>query len=189
MSPDGLAYRYALRELNPFVIVGIDYETLHNQDHSLDIYDPSTGTGVWTQMALSDRAELLAEKLRFNVNDGTPSSSTLFVDETTNFNNQRGATATEAVIFGDLEGREYLGRRGNDHVYGGAGDDFVHGAGGQDYLEGNEGNDELYGEADNDILLGQGGNDQLDGGAGVDRMNGALVLIALAFPYVLPLFY
>ncbi len=172
VTPDGLAYRYALRELNPFVIVGIDYETLHNQDHSLDIYDPSTGTIVWTQMALSDRAELLAEKLRFNVNDGTPSSSTLFVDETTNFNNQRGATAAEVVIFGDAEGREYLGRRGNDHVYGGAGDDFVHGAGGQDYLEGNDGNDELYGEADNDILLGQLGNDKLDGGTGIDRMNG-----------------
>ena len=171
-TPDALAYRYALRELNPFVMIGLDYETLHNQDHSLDIYDPSTGTGVWTQMALSDRAELLAEKLRFNVDDGTPSSLTLFVDETTNLNNQRGATATEAVIFGDLEGREYLGRRGNDHVYGGAGDDFVHGAGGQDYLEGNDGNDELYGEADNDILLGQLGNDKLDGGTGIDRMNG-----------------
>ena len=171
-TPDASAYRYALRELNPFVIVGIDYETLHNQDHSLDIYDPTTGTGGWTQMALSDRAELLAEKLRFNVNDGTPSSSTLFVDETTNFNNQRGATATEAVIFGDLEGREYLGRIGNDHLYGGAGDDFVHGAGGQDYLEGNDGNDELYGEADNDILLGQLGNDKLDGGTGIDQMNG-----------------
>ncbi|MCW5930012.1 MAG: hypothetical protein KIT80_24050, partial [Chitinophagaceae bacterium] len=171
---DGLAYRYALRELNPFVMIGIDYEALHNQDHSLDIYDADTGVGVWTQMALSDRAELLAEKLRFNVNDGTPSSSTLFVDETTNFNNQRGATAIEAVMFGDIEGREYLGRRGNDHIYGGAGNDFVHGAGGQDYLEGNEGNDELYGEADNDILLGQQGSDTLNGGAGADRMSGGL---------------
>ncbi len=171
-TPEALAYRYALRELNPFVMIGIDYEALHNQDHSLDIYDANTGVGAWTQLALSDRAELLAEKLRFNLSDGTPSSPTLFVDEPTNFNNQRGATAAAAVIFGDAEGREYFGRRGNDHIYGGAGNDFVHGAAGQDYLEGNEGNDELYGEADNDILLGQGGNDQLDGGAGVDRMNG-----------------
>ncbi len=173
-TSEALAYRYALRELNPFVMTGLDYETLHNQDHSLDIYDPSTGTGVWTQMAMSDRAELLAEKLRFNLSDGIPSSPTLFVDETTNFNNQRGATAAEAVIFGDAEGREYLGRRGNDHVYGGDGNDFVHGAAGQDYLEGNDGNDELYGEADNDILLGQQGNDTLDGGAGADRMSGGV---------------
>ncbi|MGC3974746.1 MAG: calcium-binding protein [Nitrospira sp.] len=172
LTPEGLAYRYTLRELNPFVMTGIDYEVLHNQDHSLDIYDTSTGTGVWTQMALSDRAELLAEKLRFNVSDGTASSPTLFVDETTNFNNQRGATAAEVVIFGDAEGREYLGRRGNDHIYGGAGNDFIHGAAGQDYLEGNDGDDELYGEGYNDILVGQQGNDTLDGGAGVDSMSG-----------------
>ncbi|MBS0162474.1 MAG: hypothetical protein JSR64_06570 [Nitrospira sp.] len=173
-SPEAIAYRYALRELNPFVIIGIDYEALHNQDHSLDIYDANTGIGIWTQMALSDRAELLAEKLRFNQSDGTPSSPTLFVDETTNFNNQRGASAAETVIFGDTDGREYLGRRGNDHIYGGAGNDFVHGATGQDYLEGNDGNDELFGEADNDILVGQQGNDRLDGGTGVDRMIGGV---------------
>ncbi|MBX3340380.1 MAG: hypothetical protein KF711_02245 [Nitrospira sp.] len=172
LTSDGLAYRYALRELNPFVVTGIDYETLHNQDHSLDIYDASTGTGVWTQMALSDRAELLAEKLRFNQSDGIPGSPTLFVDETSNFNNQRGATAAEVVIFGDVEGREYLGRRGNDHIYGAAGDDFVHGAKGQDYLEGNDGDDELYGEADSDILVGQQGKDKLDGGSGIDSMSG-----------------
>ena len=171
-TSEALAYRYALRELNPFVMTGLDYETLHNQDHSLDIYDANTGIGVWTQLALSDRAELLAEKVRFNQTDGTPTSPTLFVDETTVFNNQRGATATEAVIFGDAEGREYLGRRGNDHIYGGGGDDVVHGAAGQDYLEGNDGNDELYGEADNDTLLGQQGIDKLDGGTGADRMSG-----------------
>ncbi len=173
-SPEAMAYRYALRELNPFVMIGIDYEALHNQDQSLDMYDANTGAGAWTQMALSDRAELLAEKLRFNQTDGTPSSPTLFVDETSNFNNQRGATAAEAVIFGDAEGREYLGRRGNDHIYGGAGNDFVHGAAGQDYLEGNDGNDELYGEGENDILLGQQGNDKLDGGTGADRMSGGV---------------
>ncbi len=171
-TPEALAYRYALRELNPFVMIGIDYEALHNQDHSLDMYDANTGAGVWTQMALIDRAELLAEKLRFNQTDGTPSSSTLFDDEATNFNNQRGATAAEVVIFGDVEGREYLGRREKDHIYGGAGDDFVHGAAGQDYLEGNDGDDELYGEADNDILVGQQGKDKLDGGTGIDSMSG-----------------
>ncbi len=174
MTLDGLAYRYALRELNPFVVTGIDYVTLHNQDHSLDMYDANTGAGVWTQMALSDRAELLAEKVRFDQSDGSPSSPTLFVDETSNFNNQRGATAAEVVIFGDTEDREYLGRRGNDHIYAGAGNDFVRGAAGRDYLEGNDGNDELYGDADNDILFGHQGNDTLDGGAGVDRMSGGV---------------
>ena len=171
---DGLAYRYALRELNPFAVKGVDYLALHNQDQSLDLYEASTGTGVWTQMALSDRAELLAEKLRFNQADGLAASQNLFVDETSFFNNQRGATAIEAVIFGDAEGREYIGRRGSDHIYGGAGEDTIRGAGGEDYLEGGEDNDRLFGEADNDILLGQRGADFLDGGRGADRMSGGL---------------
>lgn len=171
-TSEGLAYRYALRELNPFVVTGIDYETLHNQDHSLDLYDSNTGVGVWTQLALSDRAELLAEKLRFNQAEGVPTSHTLFIDETSFFNNQRGAAATEAVIFGDAEGREYVGRTGSDHLYGGAGEDTIRGAGGQDYLEGGGDNDRLFGEADNDILLGQQGSDFLDGGRGADRMSG-----------------
>lgn len=169
---EGLSYRYALRELNPFVVTGIDYEALHNQDHSLDLYDANTGVGVWTQVALSDRAELLTEKLRFNQAEGISTSQTLFVDEASFFNNQRGAAATDAVIFGDAESREYVGRRGSDHIYGGAGEDTIRGAGGQDYLEGNGDNDRLFGEADNDILLGQQGSDFLDGGRGADRMSG-----------------
>ena len=169
---DGLAYRYALRELNPFVVTGVDYLALHNQDQSLDLYEASTGAGVWTQMALSDRAELLVEKLHFNQADGVPVSQTLFVDEATFFHNLRGATATGAVIFGDAEGREYVGRRGSDHIYGGAGEDTIRGAGGEDYLEGGEDNDRLFGEADNDIVLGQRGDDFLDGGRGADRMSG-----------------
>ena len=171
---DGLAYRYALRELNPFIVTGIDYTALHNQDQSLSLYSPTTGEGTWTLVALNDRAELLAEKLRFNQTDGTPVSPTLFVDETTFFNNERGTTAREVVIFGDAEAREYLGRQGNDHLYGGAGNDLIHGAAGQDYLEGNGDDDQLLGEGDNDILLGQQGNDRLDGGIGADRMSGGV---------------
>jgi len=170
----GLAYRYALRELNPFIVTGVDYLTVHNQDHSLDLYDGRTGAGVWTQMALSDRAELLVEKFRFNQANGSPVSQTLFVDEATFFYNLRGATATETVIFGDAEGREYVGRRGADHIYGGAGEDTIRGAEGQDYLEGGDGNDTLFGEAHKDTLVGQQGEDFLDGGRGADRLTGGV---------------
>ncbi len=58
-TPDGLAYRYALQELNPFVVIGADY-TIHNAGGALDLYDTQTGEGAWTTLALSDRAELLA---------------------------------------------------------------------------------------------------------------------------------
>ncbi|HXF92651.1 MAG TPA: calcium-binding protein [Nitrospiraceae bacterium] len=174
-TPDGLAYRYALRELNPFVVQGVEYQALHNQDGSLDLYDATTGQGTWTLVALSDRAELLAEKIAFNQTDGSPASGTLFVDETTGFHNGRGATATQVVIFGDASGNDLIGRAGDDHLYGGAGDDSIQGGEGRDYIEGNDGNDFLLsGGAGNDILLGQQGNDLLDGGVNDDRLDGGL---------------
>ncbi len=48
---DGIAYRYALKHLNPFAVTGFDYENVkndslgsgsfnHNIDHSLDLFDP-----------------------------------------------------------------------------------------------------------------------------------------------------
>jgi len=45
-----IAWRYALRELNAFVIPDISYAQ-HNTDGSLDLYDPETGE-AW----LADRA-------------------------------------------------------------------------------------------------------------------------------------
>ena len=172
-----LAYRYALRELNPFVVQGVDYQVLHNQDGSLDLYDSSTGQGTWTVNALFDRADLLAAKLAFNRADGSPTTNDparLYVDRRTEFDNGNGATATQLVFFDDDQANELVGRTGNDHLYGGGGNDVLTGNGGQDYLEGNEENDELYGGADGDILLGQQGDDLLDGGAGTDQLSGGL---------------
>lgn len=174
-TPDGLAYRYALRELNPFVVRGVDYQTLHNQNGALDLYDTATGQGTWTALALSDRAELLAKRLQVNINDGgTVPTDTHYVDVQTGF--QVGSVAsTNEVIFGDAQdNRDLLGHAGGDHLYGGDGNDLLSGQGGMDYLEGNQGNDELYGGSENDTLLGQQGNDQLYGEADNDRLNGGL---------------
>ncbi|MBI4002641.1 MAG: hypothetical protein HY348_12770, partial [Nitrospira defluvii] len=171
---DGLAYRYALRELNPFAVIGADYSQ-HSMDGSLDLYDAQTGNGTMTALYLSDRAELLTKRLAMNVNDGGAiATDTHFVDVETGFVVGSVASANE-VIFGDTQdNRDLLGHAGGDHLYGGEGDDFLMGQGGMDYLEGNQGNDELYGGSENDILLGQQGNDQLYGEADNDRLNGGL---------------
>jgi len=174
-SSDGLAYRYALRELNPFAVLGVNYGP-HNFGGDLDLYDTQTGQGTMTALYLADRADLLAEKNKYGLADGTPAnrSTTLYEDQLTGFTNERGSTATEVIIFGDSEGRELVGRSGNDHLYGGGGDDRLIGNAGQDYIEGNAGNDELDGGAGSDILLGQQGNDTLDGGTGNDQLTGGL---------------
>ncbi|CUS31830.1 calcium-binding protein [Candidatus Nitrospira nitrificans] len=174
-SSDGIAYRYALRELNPFVITGVDYGQ-HNVGGALDLYDAHTGQGTVTALYLSDRADLLAEKHTYGLADGTPvnRSTTLYEDQLTGFTNERGATATEAIIFGDFAGRELVGRSGNDHLYGGGGNDTLSGGAGQDYLEGGSDDDTLDGGSESDILLGQQGTDTLNGGTGNDRLNGGL---------------
>ena len=60
---DSIAYRYALKTLNPFVINGIPriYER-HNPDHELDRYDPETGLGM-TDEYIKDRTALLQDVL------------------------------------------------------------------------------------------------------------------------------
>ncbi|KJV05284.1 hypothetical protein VZ94_19180, partial [Methylocucumis oryzae] len=43
-----IAWRYALKQLNPFVISDISYDQ-HNTDGALDMYDPETGEGSLTE--------------------------------------------------------------------------------------------------------------------------------------------
>ncbi len=171
----GVAYRFALQQLSPFAVVGADYAQ-HSAYGKLDLYDAKEGTGTWTHTALEDRAALLMEKLKYTLANGTPEnrSATLYLDQTTGFDNERNTTATEVVIFNDGRGGELTGRSGNDHIYGGDGQDVISGLNGHDYLEGGNERDYLYGGSESDTLFGGSGNDELDGGDGVDRLDGGL---------------
>jgi ABC-type transporter Mla subunit MlaD len=58
---EGLAYRYALKELNPFVLVGpASIYAPHNTNGELDIFNAATGTGSLTETWLADRASFLS---------------------------------------------------------------------------------------------------------------------------------
>jgi hypothetical protein len=61
----GTAYRYAVKNLNPFVVVGADYTQFHNPG-DLDLYDPTTGNGSITLEYLKDRATFLEKKIEVN---------------------------------------------------------------------------------------------------------------------------
>ncbi len=65
-----IAYRYALKELNSFAIVGDNalYE-LHNQYGELDLYDANARGGTLTQSWIADRAKLLQAELLRNTQD------------------------------------------------------------------------------------------------------------------------
>lgn len=179
-SSDGMAYRYAVRELIPFAVRGVDYGVLHNQgaveSRPLDLYDAQTGRGTWTALALSDRAELLAKRIQFNVADGgTVQTDTHYVDLQTGFEVGTTSSISEVIFGDDRVGDVLVGHAGNDHLYGRDGADTIEGNDGNDYIEGGLGTDpRLSGGAGNDILLGQQGDDQLYGEADNDRLNGGL---------------
>jgi len=179
LAAQDIAYRYALNELNPFVVLGANYTTF-NSGHALDLYNAQTGQGTWTTLALQDRGELLAAKSLVNVNDGalfgSLASDTHYLDVQSGFEFGTTLTATNDVIFGDDRVDEIIsGREGDDHLYGRGGADTIQGNGGRDYIEGGTGNDVLLsGGAGDDIILGEDGNDTLDGGSDNDRLNGGL---------------
>lgn len=187
-----IAYRYALKELNPFAIVGNNaIYNQHNLNGELDLYDPAIGQGM-TRQYLADRAEMLKWKNLDYTADGqralrsTRTETFQYTDKTLKdtFGNdltftvggrQLGSVSTPAkIIFGGEAPDSLLGSdlAVGDHLYGGGGDDVLDGQGGNDYLEGGVGSDTLFGGEGNDTLLGGAGDDMLAGGVGRDLLDG-----------------
>jgi len=84
----GVAYRYALKSGNPYVVLATDgnsgssaideartravYATLHNTNGELELFNTATRMGSLTTAYIGDRAEFLTRKLFYNVNDLDP---------------------------------------------------------------------------------------------------------------------
>ena len=184
-TPTGMAYRYALQELNPFAVVTqANLYDQHNANGELDLYDPQTGDGDLTEQYLVDRAKLLSEINQANVDDNSPASGViqiagdvLYQDKHSGYKivgNDLFVSEHKKVLFGDDQADSFSGGGKADHLYGGAGDDTLHGAGGDDYLEGGTGKDELFGDDGSDALYGMADDDKLDGGAGIDVLHGGI---------------
>lgn len=162
---NGLAYRFALRALNPFVVLGHDASqtqalyTPHNTLSQLDLVNLSTGIGALTTEYLNDRAGFLGTALRYGEANGTPLTG---FSVTTRYQDVANEVVIDPVLpdlqryvtFNDDSGGTITGGERADRLYGGGGNDTLYGGGNPDYLE------------------GQHGNDLLDGGTGVDRMAG-----------------
>ncbi len=148
-AKDNLAYRYALKELNPFAVLDADY-SVSNSNSMLDIYNPATGVGDLTTSYLTDRASMLIALLQRNVVDNTDTtisgSDILYRDAASNTGLRFGSKLTgddsrQHILFGDAGIDKLIGGSVADHLYGGAGDDTLTGGAGNDYLEGGAGND------------------------------------------------
>ncbi|MEX2481767.1 MAG: calcium-binding protein [Gammaproteobacteria bacterium] len=165
-ATEHIAWRYALVELNPFVVLGDD--SLY-ADHAATL-----GPDVISPAYLEDRAAFLAALVARNAADqavAIPGPEQLeFVDATTA---ERVAVRSELnwprrrALFGSSadDAEDVLGGSDStiDHLYGGAGDDLLAGYARDDYLEGGDGDDELRGGPGRDVLYGNDGNDTLYG--------------------------
>ena len=200
-SDTGVAYRYALRELNPFVVVGVNYAAIHNADRSLDYAATDANADGMTDQYIADRSALLDRKLFFGAanlnNDYTnPTNATLsasplfsgknpylygpyFEDRASGYKVLQGgslgvakASKSQFIFGGATDDTDLIGGALADHIYGMAGVDTIVGNAGNDYLEGNAGADTLNGGDGNDKLLGGADADSLLGDAGDDKLYG-----------------
>lgn len=191
-AANGLAYRYALKELNPFAVLGPDsLYASHNTAGELELFASPGVTPVGMSAGyIADRAAMLAFLSTANTNNTNAFASNQagdqvrYIDLTAKSDSQitdflvflPGGTPnftgpnTRLVQFGTDAANVLFGRDNNDHLYGGRGNDTLTAGGGDDYLEGGSGIDKLEGGDGNDTLFaddGQGG-DILNGGKGFD---------------------
>ena len=165
------AYRYALKNANPFVVLNAPYSTAGD----LEMYDPAARTGELTTDWILDRAEFLRRKLVLNLNnlnsDLTNDSKEIYEKNNSSAAaNPRTSSATasfrdEAVIYEDKDSRYRINFGHPLEVrrvtFGGDGAEAI--AGGNASA-----GDRLYGGGGSDYIEGRGRDDTLQGGAGVD---------------------
>ncbi len=155
-SVEGLAYRYALQQLNPFAVLGpADLYAAHTTDGALN-------ADQFSEQFLTDRARFLSQALAGNRADShyileSPYSHEAYRDLETGYRFVTGDALqdphhysisqwpkeADRLVFGSHAGEEIQGGEHDDHLYGQAGDDILQGNAGDDYLEGGSGND-LY---------------------------------------------
>ncbi|KJV05287.1 calcium-binding protein [Methylocucumis oryzae] len=150
-----IAWRYALKQLNPFVISDISYEQ-HNTDGALDLYDPETGEGRLTEQWLNDRARFVVLVAKASENSTPdPLLSLNYFKDITDEKELGMPVGTNQTIFGSDEADAIEGGALIDHLYGGESNDTLTGNSGNDYLEGGLSDDTyIINEADGvDTLL------------------------------------
>lgn len=174
---EALAYRYALKALNPFAIVGDNsLYAIHNQKDELDLYDPVAKTGSLTEAWFTDRAAFLAWKNTANTADMTSiirsefgvGNRSQYVDLATGYSVTlsevelpTGSASAQQLVFGSDHGEVLNGRSKSDALYGGGGSDYLIGRLDNDYLEGGAGLD-VYEYNGRTSVLGSPNNDGND---------------------------
>jgi Ca2+-binding RTX toxin-like protein len=188
---DGIAYRYALRYLDPFVVVddtGAAYRPFGpgQARHAELEYSAGSHDATMTDEWIQDRAAMLVAIAQANVENNALSDGFLVaaagMDVYTAYDAPGGALYVRAadvdqnlarhVTFGSIADDHIAGTQRQDNLYGAEGNDLLFGLEDDDQLQGGPGNDDLRGEDGDDFLYGGAGNDVLAGGDGEDHLEG-----------------
>ena len=156
-----IAYRYALRELTPFVAEGADYSA-YNTDGSLDLLGKGNPNGMSAEY-IKSRAEMLLLQMRY-LKNGLKLGRDLTDDITQgdwdylDYGKHPFAGNPDRPLEFSIDGD---GISTDDHriAFGSSNDDIIEGSGKSDRLFGAEGND---------TLKGGKGSDYMEGGQGYD---------------------
>ncbi|MES9879788.1 MAG: calcium-binding protein, partial [Sedimenticola sp.] len=154
------AYRYALKHLNPFVILGD--ETIYNphkNNGNLDLYHPENNPNGMTPDYIADRTAMLSIYLQKNIADSRIATAEGFSPSTWTDLGSSGVQFTNNPLFDGLL---------NGELHKIVNEQYIFGSDNADILRGGSKDDRLYGGAGNDILHGNDGNDYLEGGQGFD---------------------
>ncbi len=154
------AYRYALKYLNPFVILGD--ETIYNphkNNGNLDLYHPENNPNGMTPDYIADRTAMLSIHMQRNITDSRIATADGFAPSTWTDMGSSGVQFTNNQLFDGLLNGELHKAVNNQYIFG---------SDNADILKGGSKEDHLYSGAGNDILYGKGGNDYLEGGQGFD---------------------
>jgi Ca2+-binding RTX toxin-like protein len=182
-AANGLAYRYALKELNPFAVLGPDslYDDdiseaipSHNVVGELNLYVDATSTPAgMTTRYIEDRSKFLYWRILANTVDATTqadaaaSANWQYVDRPQAFSvyvaggGASPSAPARVAMFGGDGSDALVGGLVDDRLYGGMGADFLAGGAGDDYLEGGAGID-VYQYSAGKSLLGDLSNDGAD---------------------------
>ena len=142
---DGIAYRYALKELNYFALTGYDYSK-HNTNGELDLYSKDNPNGM-TEEYIKDRFAMLKAL--------ATGSEQIYDDMTTGIHLEMPEDLANGEYYSDHP--EYTQRK---IVFGTDGDDKN--------IEGGAYMDKLYGGAGNDVLIAGKATTYTDSGDGYD---------------------
>ena len=181
-SPEGMAHRYALSRLTPFVILGD--ESLfdgHNANGQLELYDAASGTGELSEHYLRDRAAMLSWKMKFDTG-AMDDDDYLFQSEllparmdkpyseewdSWSVNGDWNFVDLAAGNDGGLLSL-FIDGRGDSIFTADPDHQIIFGSSAGELIEGLEATDRLYGGVGDDTLVGNRANDHLEGGQGFD---------------------